>query len=154
MSKEKSRKQDYDLENNIGFLISDAHRMVTSVIDNVMSPLGLTRSQLRVLLFLMRKDGYTQVELAEQLEIGKVAMGGLLDRLEEKKLIKRIPHPTDKRARHVYLSKQIESLYSPMEELGSGLMEQLFKGISKTQQQAMIHNLKTLKQNCKDILNE
>lgn len=150
----KNRYKDYDLDNNIGFLVSDAHHMVTAVIDKIMAPLGLTRSQLRVLLFLMRQDGYTQVELAEQLEIGKVAMGGLLDRLGKKALINRRADPKDKRAKRIYLSKKINKLYSPMEELGDGLMEKLLADIDQKQQKQFVNNLKILKRNCKQILEE
>ncbi len=145
---------DYDLDNNIGFLISDAHRLMTAAVDKRMASLGLTRSQLRVILFLSRQNGSTQVELADSLGIGKVAMGDLLTRLTEKKLITRIVHPEDKRARKVYLSKQITALYQPMSELGDGLMEELLEGISKKQRQQLVSNLKTIKENSKKIIDE
>lgn len=150
----KNKYKDYDLDNNIGFLVSDAHHLVTAVVDKVMNPLGLTRSQLRVLLFLMRQDGYTQVELAEQLEIGKVAMGGLLDRLEKKALINRRTHQEDKRAKRIYLSKKINKLYTPMQELGDGLMEKLLEDINQKQQKQFVNNLKMLKRNCRQILDQ
>lgn len=150
---EQQLKQ-YDLDNNIGFLISDAHRLLTTAIDKIMAPLGLTRSQLRVILFLSRQNGCTQVALADSLGIGKVAMGALLDRLEEKQLIFRKTHPEDKRAKKVYLTKNVLSLYVPMSKLGDGLMDRLQEGISEKQREQMLKNLKVLKMNCKKILNE
>ena len=149
-----SEQQNIDLQNNIGFLVSDAHRLVTQVVDTVMSDLGLTRSQLRLLLFLMRKDGYTQVELAESLEIGKMGMGGLVTRLEEKGLLVRKSHPEDGRAKRVYLTKKVKTLYGPMLDLGDGLMDKLLAGLSNEEQQQFIYFLKVLKNNCKDILDE
>lgn len=143
-----------DLESNIGFLVSDAHRLVTAVVDKVMSPLGLTRSQLRVLLYLMRKDGCTQVELAEQLGIGKVAMGGLLDRLEEKKLIKRKENEKDRRAKHIFLTREVEKLYAPMLDLGGDLMDRLLKGFSPAERKQFAQQLELFNLNCRDILED
>ena len=152
--KKKVETDQIDLETNIGFLVSDAHRLVTAVVDKVMSPLGLTRSQLRVLLYLMRKDGCTQVELAEQLGIGKVAMGGLLDRLEDKTLIKRKENDRDRRAKHIFLTKEVEKLYEPMLNLGGDLMDRLLKGFNQTERKQFTQQLQLFKKNCRDILED
>ena len=73
-------------DRNLGFLISDVHRLMTAAVDKEVNSLGLTRSQLRVVLHLMRGDGLSQVALAEDLQLGKVTIGGLLDRLQDKGL--------------------------------------------------------------------
>ena len=92
----------YDIDRNLGFVISDLHRLITTAMDKELKALGLTRSQLRVVLHLTREQGLTQVRIAEDLEMGKVAVGGLLDRLEAKGLIERRPHPTDRRASSIF----------------------------------------------------
>lgn len=152
--KRKMDTSEYDLDSNIGFLVSDAHRLVTAAVDKVMSPLGLTRSQLRVLLYLMRKDGCSQVELAEQLGIGKVAMGGLLDRLEDKKLIKRKNNEKDRRAKHVFLTKEVEKLYLPMLEFGEDLMERMLKDFSQVERKQFSKQLQVFNENCRKIIEE
>lgn len=152
MKEKKTSYQQNDLDSNVGFLVSDAHRLVTAVVDQEMSSLGLTRSQLRVLLFLSRADGCTQVELAEKLEIGKVSMGGLLERLEEKGLLERKSNPQDRRAKHVFLKPKIKTLYKPMQDIGEGLMDRLLKGLTKNEREQFSNHLKKLKINCKDIL--
>ena len=42
----------------------------------------ITRSQWWVLAFISRKDGLPQSQLADELDVGKVALGALIDRLE------------------------------------------------------------------------
>ena len=96
------------VDRNLGFLVSDVHRLITTAIDKEMKELGLTRSQLRVILHLVREDGLTQVRIADDLQLGKVTIGGLLDRLEVKQLVERRPHPTDRRATLVYLTDNAE----------------------------------------------
>lgn len=147
-----TQKKLIDLDGNVGFLVSDAHRLVTAVVDQEMSSLGLTRSQLRVVLFLSRADGCTQVELAEKLEIGKVSMGGLLDRLEEKGLLERKSNPQDRRAKRIFLKPKIKTLYQPMQDIGEGLMDKLLAGLDSQERQQFSSYLQLLKKNCRDIL--
>src|SRR3546814_1021835 len=67
-----------------GFLVHDVSRMRRTLFDQVMKPLGITRSQWSVLAWLSRggNEGVMQVDLARQLDVGKVTIGGLIDRLE------------------------------------------------------------------------
>ena len=143
-----------DLESNVGFLVSDAHRLITAAVDKSMQPLGLTRSQLRVLMHLMRGDGVTQVDIAEHLDLGKVAVGGLIDRLEEKGLVERRNHPTDRRAKNIFLTKNVDSLLQPMQSLGESLMTSLLTNISEQEYEQLTQLLKTIKTNCQHILTE
>src|SRR3546814_1927172 len=61
-----------------GFLIHDVSRLRRVVVDRALKPLGITRSQWWVLAFLSRRDGMTQTALASDLDLTKVAIGGLL----------------------------------------------------------------------------
>ena len=68
----------------INFLVHDVSRMRSTLYDQEVRPLGLTRSQWWVLAQLPRQmpEGMLQTELAKVLEVGKVTLGGLIDRLE------------------------------------------------------------------------
>ncbi|MGJ3626948.1 hypothetical protein AB5I41_08660 [Sphingomonas sp. MMS24-JH45] len=61
-----------------GFLVHDVSRMRRTLFDLQMKPLGVTRSQWSVLAFLSRdgNDGATQVDLARDMDVGKVTVGG------------------------------------------------------------------------------
>ena len=65
----KIRKDDPD--SSIGFLISDVSRLLRRVYDRRVEPLGLTRSQWRVLVHVYRREGISQTALAQVLEIEK-----------------------------------------------------------------------------------
>src|SRR6201993_5559851 len=88
---------DVDWELRLGFLIHDVSRLRRSAFDRVLKPLNVTRSQWWVLAYLSREDGVTQSQLAEELDLGKVAVGGLIDRLEKSGLVRRDPDPLDRR---------------------------------------------------------
>jgi DNA-binding MarR family transcriptional regulator len=97
---------DKDLNSSLrfGFLIHDVSRLRRIVVDRALKPLGITRSQWWVLAFLSRHDGMTQTSLASDLDLTKVAIGGLLDRMEASGYVERRADPSDGRARRVYLT--------------------------------------------------
>jgi DNA-binding MarR family transcriptional regulator len=64
----------------------------------------LTRNQTRLLGALMRRDGQTQTELANELEIHKVSIGIYVSELEAFRLVERREHPTDGRAKCIFLT--------------------------------------------------
>jgi DNA-binding MarR family transcriptional regulator len=88
-----------------GFLVHDVSRLRRVVVDRVLKPLGVTRSQWWVLGFLSRRDGMTQTALASDLDLTKVAVGGLLERLETSGLVERRADEADARIRRVYLTR-------------------------------------------------
>ena len=88
-----------------GFLVHDVSRLRRVVVDRALRPLGVTRSQWWVLAFLSRRDGMTQTALAADLDLTKVAIGGLLDRMEAAGLVQRRFDENDARIRRVYLTR-------------------------------------------------
>jgi DNA-binding MarR family transcriptional regulator len=88
-----------------GFLLHDVSRLRRVVIDRELKPLGVTRSQWWVLGFLSRRDGMTQTALAADLDLTKVAIGGLLDRMETAGLVQRRFDESDARIRRVHLTR-------------------------------------------------
>ena len=97
--------RDLNTSLRFGFLIHDVSRLRRVVVDRALKPLGITRSQWWVLAFLSRRDGMTQTALAADLDLTKVAIGGLLDRMESAGFVERRADQTDGRARRVYLTR-------------------------------------------------
>ncbi len=65
---------------------------------------GLTRNQTRIVIELLERDGQTQTELANALSIHKVSVGIYVGELEDMGLVERRTHPTDGRAKCIYLT--------------------------------------------------
>ena len=84
--------------------------------DRALKPLGITRSQWWVLAFLSRRDGMTQTALAADLDLTKVAVGGLLDRMEAAGFVERRADQNDGRARRVYLTRAGAKMVSAIRE--------------------------------------
>jgi DNA-binding MarR family transcriptional regulator len=115
----------------IGFLIHDVSRLRRTVADKRLRPLGLTRSQSWVLAYLNRQEGsgMTQSELAKGMDVGKVTLGGLIDRLEESGCVERRADPTDRRARRIYMTPKGAALVKKMQVVSTTLNEEILEGI-------------------------
>lgn len=91
-----------------GYLVHDVSRIRRTMMDLIMRPYDITRSQWSVLSTLSRggNNGMTQVDLARLMEVGKVTVGGLIDRLEASGHVERRADATDRRAKRVFITDQ------------------------------------------------
>ncbi|WP_311268023.1 MarR family transcriptional regulator [Sphingobium sp. WCS2017Hpa-17] len=119
----------------LGFLIHDVSRLRRTVIDKALKPLGITRSQWWVLSNLARNSSHemVQTELANVLDIGKVALGGLLDRLEASGYIERKADPADRRAKRVVMTRKGEEILVQMQEQGTDLNRETLRDITEAE---------------------
>ncbi len=108
--------KNLDANLRFGFLIHDVSRLRRIVVDRALKPLGITRSQWWVLAFLSRRDGMTQTALAADLDLSKVAVGGLIDRMESAGFVERRADERDARARRVFLTRAGQKLVSTIRE--------------------------------------
>ena len=80
-----------------------AGRKVQTLFDARVRAKGLTLARARTLILLAKKDGMTQTELADALEIEGPTLVRLLDGLEKQALIERRPVDGDRRAKQIAL---------------------------------------------------
>ncbi len=115
----------------IGFLVHDVSRMRRTVFDQAVKPLGITRAQWWVLANLSRHEpeGVTQSDLARLLDVGKVTMGGLIDRLEASGHVERRADSRDRRIKRVYITDKGYVLIEQMAIVARDLNGIILKGI-------------------------
>ena len=113
-----------------GFLVHDVSRLRRTLFDQRMKPHGITRSQWWVMGQLSRARGepMSQVELARLLDVGKAALGGLIDRLERAGYVARQSSPDDRRVKQVALTPKGRALLSVMEKVGRQLNAETTEG--------------------------
>jgi MarR family transcriptional regulator for hemolysin len=136
-----------DLELRLGYLIHDVSRLRRTLFDKWLSPLGITRSQWWVLAFLSRNDGMPQTELALELDVGKVALGALIDRLEESGFVKRVPDKSDRRVKRVVLTKQSKEVVETLREKSSEFNQSILSDIDREHLEVTAETLRLMKHN-------
>lgn len=139
--------QTIDWELRLGFLIHDVSRLRRSAFDRVLKPLNVTRSQWWVLAYLSREDGMTQSQLAIELDMGKVAIGGLIDRLEKAGLLRREPDAADRRVNRVFLEPKSKQLIAKMRKVSHQLNGKILEGLPEDQLEAAALTLDAMKRN-------
>jgi DNA-binding MarR family transcriptional regulator len=129
-----------------GFLIHDVSRLRRVVVDRALKPLGITRSQWWVLAFLSRRDGMTQTALAADLDLTKVAIGGLLDRMEAAGFVERRADASDGRARRVYLTRAGSKMVITIRENVEQIELQILENVSEEALNQAAATLVTIKE--------
>ena len=141
------KKHDIDWELRLGYLIHDVSRLRRSAFDRCMKPLSITRSQWWVLAYLSREDGMTQSQLAEQLDIGKVAIGGLIDRLEKSEFLRREPDATDRRVNRIFLEPKGMQLVTDMRKINHRMNARILSGLDDARLESTTAALVAIKAN-------
>lgn len=141
-----------DLAVPIGYHISDAARLGRIVFDSALRPIGVTHSQSWVLGYLAAKEGIAQSELATRLGIGKVALGGLVDRLEAAGLVERRPDESDRRVKRIFLTGEGRKAILKIRETAEPIHDGIFEGITEKDLRVAARVLKAMKANLLGML--
>lgn len=138
----------------IGFLVHDVSRMRRTLFDQRLKDLEITRAQWSALAALSRRPdgGVIQADLARELEVGKVTIGGLIDRLEASGIVERRGDPSDRRTRRVYITDKGYDIIEQMQSIGRELNTVIMKGLTFEQIHAAEDVLHAMKVNLRDAL--
>ena len=137
---------------HVGYLIGDVSRMLRTVYDRRVEPLGLTRAQWRVLARLSRIEGCTQTELAAELEIEKPTLGKLIERLEEKEWVTRRADENDARTKRVFLTKRAATVIDEMFSLADEVLNAAIAGLDRKEADQLNAALLQVKSNLSELL--
>ncbi len=139
----------------IGFLVHDVSRMRRTLFDQSVKDLGITRAQWWALANLSRHEpeGMVQSDLARLLDIGKVSVGGLIDRLEAAGLVERRFDSADRRLKRVYVTPAGYEVIDKMTEVGRSLNSKIMAGIPLDLIHAAEDVMTQMKANIRELLN-
>lgn len=143
-----------DLNANLrfGFLVHDVSRLRRVVVDRALKPVGITRSQWWILAFLSRRDGMTQTALAADLDLTKVAIGGLLDRMEGSGHVERRSDQRDGRIKRVYLTSSGAKFLSTIRSNVQDVEQDIMAGVSDSALQITADTLILIKRNLRSLV--
>ena len=137
--------ENYKPEDSIGRLIADVSGRLLAAFDDEMTDLGITGAQWVILMRIVNGCGSTAAELCRFSRYDTGSMTRMLDRLEEKGLIRRVRSSTDRRVIHLDLTDAGRELYTLLPPVAikvlnahlqgfTGAELDLFKGFLKRMQ--------------------
>lgn len=131
----------------LGFLIHDVARLLKKRFEQIAKGSGLTRSQWQVLAYLAQNEGIQQSGLAELLDIEQITLGRIVDKLETLELVKRHPHPSDRRIWLLRLTPAARPKLAQVRKLGDTARGEALAGVSEADRLRLLQILQTLKAN-------
>ena len=112
-------------------LLEDAAKRMKKIHRKVIEKTGITPSQFQILSLLQKRDKQSLGDLAKQCKCTKATITGIIDTMEKKALVKRIPNPADRRGLLARLTSLGRTLHSQTPELNDVL--DCCDGLSKTE---------------------
>ncbi|HZV80952.1 MAG TPA: MarR family transcriptional regulator [Geobacteraceae bacterium] len=134
-----------DISRSVGFLLAKAYQRACALYKEQFENYDLTPQQYGLLRFLWEEDGLTQVELSSRSQIDRTTIGGLIDRLEQSGLLQRLPHPEDRRAYLICLTKAGRNLEKELTPLGEELQQRILSPLTGDEQDALVTILQKLR---------
>jgi MarR family transcriptional regulator for hemolysin len=111
-----------------------SHTRTAEAFDSV----GLTPALFALLNTLGTRTGATQQEIGAEMGIDRSTMVLLIDELEAKRLAKRRPHPTDRRAREVAITAKGRKLLNQSRKLALQVEGEVLRGLSVHEREEML----------------
>ena len=119
------------VDSSIGYLVGRTSRAIIRRLSKKFQDAGfdISYEQWSILIHLYRNDGQTQQALARTAVKDKAAITRLLNGLEKKNIILRVPDRTDKRSKLIYLTHKAKELKLPLMALVEEMLSEAEQGI-------------------------
>lgn len=108
---------------------------------------NVSRRQWLVIMIVYSNGPQPQNNLALITERDKASLKRLIDTMERKNFVARLPSPDDKRVNLIHLTKQGISLAEKTKPIMKGLIDELQEGTSKEDREAAIHVMGQIQEN-------
>ena len=113
--------------------------------------LGFSPGQFPVLLELWHGDGLTQKQLLDRLEVEQATLANTLARMERDGLIRREPHPKDRRAQIILLTELGRDLERRAIDAAADADADLFEGFRLFERELMMEYMRMALENARKI---
>lgn len=114
----------------IGRLLADVSTRLIAALDAEAEPLGITAAQWIILVRIANGCSPTAAELCRLSRYDTGSMTRMLDRLEDKGLIRRLRSCDDRRAIHLELTEAGHALYPQLPAVSVAVHNHMLKGFS------------------------
>jgi len=139
-SNEMFARSGYCVEDSVGYLLARARTKLAKAVDVELAPLDITHAQGSIVMMLASGKYATAAELARELYIDSASMTRMIDRLEKRGLIERVPCCNDRRVINLRLTQAGQALADELPNRYVGVLNRNFSEFSADE----VCTLKTL----------
>ncbi|QUI24007.1 MarR family transcriptional regulator [Vallitalea pronyensis] len=137
-------KSMFDIEDCVGFQISNAAKVVEEHVNNKMMSLGITRVQWIALYYIGLEKSINQSCLAKKMRIKSSTAARLIDRMEQHHYVKRVKNTSDKRIIHLQITKKGRMLREHLQGIAQMTTDELNNKIPVEDYMTFINILKNI----------
>jgi DNA-binding MarR family transcriptional regulator len=145
--------ETYRVEEGFGFLVNAVRARMMAVMDRELAELGITSAQWAVLVQVAETPGCTAATLCRRVHYDTGSMTRMLDRLEEKGLIRRARSDHDRRAAYLYLTESGQDVHARLPAHAAQVLNAHFEGFSPDEVKTLHLLLKRMLHNAEKLLN-
>ncbi|HZN85059.1 MAG TPA: MarR family transcriptional regulator [Mycobacterium sp.] len=132
------------LHQRIPFLLSQLGIYLAEDFVHRLEPFGVEPRAYAVMKALSEDDGRSQRELSTQLGIHRNVMVTVVDKLEREGLVKRMPHPADRRAFAVTLTDKARELLPKLDAEGRTQEDEITALLTDDERKAVLQHLQRM----------
>lgn len=130
---------------SVAFAVSRLGYEVGDRLADALKPLGIEPRDFGLLRALAMSDGQSQRAIGNSLNLHPNRMVALVDELERKRLVRRRPHPTDRRAHAVVLTPSGRRLLDQAIQLAIGIEQELCADLQPAERDDLLRLLARLR---------
>ncbi len=132
-----------------GHLIRRAHQASTALFHEHMTREGvdITPFQFAALSAIKLNPGVDQATIAAWVACDRATMGGVVDRLVEKKFVLRTVSPKDRRARVLTLTDSGAEVLIHIEQVAAKVQDEITHGLNEDERQTLVALLQKVSRN-------
>jgi MarR family transcriptional regulator for hemolysin len=126
--------------------------LVRAAFDTRLASLDLNLTKASLISYVAEFGRTSQTRLADQLGIGRAAIGSVVDQLQTRGLVERQPNPSDRRVWLVAVTGAGRELATKVAEVDEVLRADLRRGIGREERQALAWVMTRLQQNVRSVI--
>lgn len=135
---------DYRLEDQVGFLLRQAHQFASEIFQSELGQHQITPTQFSTLIRLEDCGELSQGDLGEMTAMDPATLLGVVQRLAKRDLVAVRSDPGDGRRRLVQLTSEGRSLAGKLRRIGPRVSRRTLEGLSAVEQRDLIRLLGSL----------
>lgn len=118
---------------SLAFRFDEIIRQLSRTLDARLAAHDLSRTQWRLLAYVLKQEGMTQSELAREADLERASIGQAIDLMEKKGMVERRPAPHDRRVWCIFPTEKARAGVPELRVLVDDVMDSMFAGFDGQQ---------------------
>ncbi|MDG2244581.1 MAG: MarR family transcriptional regulator [Rhodospirillaceae bacterium] len=123
----------------LGYQIGLLGRLFDRALESELTAFGVLPGQFPALVMLYQKDGLTQADLCQRINVEQPTMANTLNRMERDGLVQRVADPDDKRRTRIHLTDRAKEFKTELMIKARQVPAQAMTGMNTTDQDRVFH---------------